>query len=256
MFRLQSRRVGLAAGISSLMLAMPAALLLLWCVGLLNADNAAGWVTAVATSGLILVALLALWPAARQARLASIAAQHAAQASAESHRPYLTVMTRVGIGGFVYLDLMNYGNRAAIDVRAVCSCPPIERPKNTKRPCEPFGDVSYLAPSERRSVMYATGNDTEQWPSILGISLSYGDEQGAVHKAQVTHNLEALQLILSNPENKTTPQTLIKKSANELRSIVNEALRQQAPDRRVRLGIASLGSLLAQFAEFFRRRRD
>ena len=91
---------------------------LLRATGVLDSSNAAEWVTAVFTSGLVIVALAALWPASRQARIASRAVEEAARASAESHRPYVTVMTRPSIEGFVYLDMVNHGNRAALDISA------------------------------------------------------------------------------------------------------------------------------------------
>ncbi len=198
--------------------------------GVLDSNNAADWVTAVFTGGLVAVAGAAFWPAASQVR-------QAAKAAAESHRPYVTVVTRAGIGGFVYLDLVNNGNRAARDVTAKMSSPPLVNVKNAKNPKAPFGRVSYLAPNERRSVFYSSGN-TEKWPPELVIEIAYRDEDSESRSATVTHNLDALKLILGNPENKRTPQTLITDGLNRFERIVNRAVEQiieaSTPSKRQR----------------------
>ena len=193
-------------------------------LGVLDSEDAADWVTAIATSGLIIVALVALWPAARQARLASRAVENAARASGESHRPYVTLMTRSSIEGFLYLDLVNHGNRAALDVRAVFSGALLL--KTSANAEDPFGSVSYLAPSERRSVMYSRGSDSKDWPPELVVDITYSGENGTAHAATVTHNLEALKGILSNPDNKKTPQALLRDGLAGIEKIVNDAIQQ------------------------------
>lgn len=202
-------------------------LVLMWLLSALNvldSDDAAAWVTAIATSGLIIVALVALWPAARQARLAARAVENAARASAESHRPYVTVMTRTSIEGFLYLDLVNHGNRAAIDVKTDFSGPLLL--KTSANAEDPFGSISYLAPNERRSVMYSRGSDSKDWPPELVVEITYSGEDGTAHEATLTHNLEALKCILSNPDNKKTPQALLKDGLAGIEKIVTNAIQQ------------------------------
>ena len=65
---------------------------LLAAVGVLDSNDAADWVTAVGTICLVIVASVALWPTARQVK-------QAARASAESHRPYVSMGTRVSVKG-------------------------------------------------------------------------------------------------------------------------------------------------------------
>lgn len=225
-----SSRKGAIASAIALAAAMAGSLWLLAALELLDSSNAADWVTAVFTGGLVVVAGAAFWPAASQVR-------QAAKASAESHRPYVTVVTRAGIGGFVYLDLVNNGNRAARNVTAALSSPPLENVKNAENPKAPFGRVSYLAPNERRSVFYSSGK-TDKWPPELVVEISYTGEDEESHSATVTHNLGALKLILANPENKRTPQTLITEGLNRFERIVNRAVQQvaenSAPLRRRR----------------------
>lgn len=202
---------------------------LIWLLaglGVLDSENAADWVTAIATSGLIIVALLALWPAARQAQIASRAVREAARASAESHRPYVTLMTRPSIEGFLYLDLVNNGDRAALEVSAEFSSPPLLNVKNTARPTAPFGRVSYLAPGERRSAFYSNGRDVDNWPHELAVEITYTGEDGTSHMATVTHDLDALKLILTNPENKKSPQRLLDDGLGRFERIVHAAVGQ------------------------------
>lgn len=213
-----SGRKGAAASAIALAAVTAGALSLLAMCGVMHSANAADWVTAVFTAGLVVVAGAAFWPAASQVR-------QAAKASAESHRPYITVVTRAGIGGFVYLDLVNNGNRAARNVTAEMSSPPLVNVKNAENPKAPYGTISYLAPDERRSVFYSSGK-TEKWPPELVIEIAYAGEDGESHSATVTHNLDALKLILENPENKRTPQTLITEGLNRFERIVNGAVEQ------------------------------
>ena len=215
---LQSRNKGAIASATVIALGMAGALWLLAARGVLHSNNAADWVTAVFTGGLVIVASAALLPAANQVR-------HAAKASAESHRPYVTVMTRPAIGGFLYLDLVNNGNRAALEVTANLSSPPLVNVKNTAKPTAPFGTVSYLAPNERRSVFYS-GGDATKWPPELVVEVAYTGEDGKKHSATVTHDMEALKLILVNPENKKMPQALLKEGLDRFERILNKSVQQ------------------------------
>ena len=168
---------------------------LLAVIGVLDSSDAADWVTAVGTVALVIVAAVALWPAARQVK-------QAARASAESHRPYVSLGTRVSPKGHLYLDVINHGNRAALEVSASLSQAP---PHNPDSGHEPFGNVSYLAPGERRSILYAGFRDRDQLPQSLVIEVAYTAEDGASHAATITHDIEALGGILINPDDIATP---------------------------------------------------
>lgn len=212
-----------------------AALVILWglaATGALDSDNAAAWVTAVSTALLVIVAASALWPAANQVK-------QAARASAESHRPYVSLGTRVSVKGLLYLDLVNHGDRAALDVSAVLSFPPLDNVQNTEMPEAPFGLVTYLAPNERRSVVYSSPENADKCPSELVAEIAYASEDGTPYKAKVTHDIDALKLILSNPDDIRTPEQLLKKGLDGIRNIVNGAVQQvaeaRAQDRRPRL---------------------
>ena len=210
--------------IVSLLVIVAGVLGTLWVLaatGALDSDDAPAWVAAVGTLGLVIVAGAALWPAASQVK-------EAARASAESHRPYVTLMTRPSTEKFLYLDLVNHGDRAALDISADFSSPPLVNVTNTAKPTAPFGRVSYLAPSERRSVMYSNGRDVDNWPCELVVEIAYSGEDGKPHKATVTHDLGALKLILTNPENRKSPQRLLKEGLDRLERIVNAAVREVA----------------------------
>lgn len=209
-----------------IMLGLLGSMWLLAALGVLDSENAAEWVTAIATSGLIIVALLALWPAARQAKIASQAVREEAQASAERHRPYVTLVTRPSIEKMLYLDLVNNGDRAALEVSAEFSSPPLVNIKNTAKPTAPFGRVSYLTPGERRSVLYSNGRDVDEWPSELVVEIAYTGDDGTPHMATVTHDLDALKLILTNPENKKSPQRLLDDGLARFERIVHAAVGQ------------------------------
>ena len=168
---------------------------LLAAVGVLDSNDAADWVTAVGTICLVIVASVALWPTARQVK-------QAARASAESHRPYVSMGTRVSVKGHLYLDLINHGNRAALEVAARLSAAPPHDPDSGQ---EPFGNVSYLAPGERRSILYAGHRDRGQLPERLIIEITYGGEDGESHAATITHDIDALGGILINPDDIGTP---------------------------------------------------
>lgn len=170
------------------------ALGLLAATGVLDSSDAADWVTAVGTVGLVIVASVALWPAARQVK-------QAARASAESHRPYVSLGTRVSIKGHLYLDMINHGNRAALAVAARLSEAPPHDPDSGQ---EPFGNVSYLAPGERRSILYAGHRDRHLLPQSLVIEITYTGEDGESHAATITHDIEALGGILINPDDIAT----------------------------------------------------
>ena len=163
---------------------------LLATVGVLDSNDAADWVTAVGTVALVIVAAVALWPAARQVK-------QAARASAESHRPYVSLGTRVSVKGHLYLDLINHGNRAALEVTAHLSKAP---PHDPDSGLEPFGNVSYLSPGERRSILYAGHQDRGRLPESLVIEITYTGEDGESHTATITHDIEALGGILINPD--------------------------------------------------------
>lgn len=198
----------------------------------LDSGNAPAWVTAISTASLVIVAGVALWPAARQVR-------EAARASAQSHRPYVSLGTRVSVEGFLYLDLVNHGNRAALDVAAMLSHAPLENVQNTEMPEAPFGLVTYLAPNERRSIIYASVHSADECPSELKIETAYTGEDGTKHRAIVTHDLDALKLILTNPENRKTPQQLLQDGLRGIGSVIDGAIRQvtdaNAPSKRRRL---------------------
>lgn len=165
-------------------------LVLLAALGVLDSNDAAEWVTAVGTMCLVIVASVALWPAARQVK-------QAARASAESHRPYVSLGTRLSTKGHLYLDLINHGNRAALDVAASLSHAP---PSNPGSGLEPFGNVGYLAPGERRSILYAGVRDRDKLPAGLVIEVTYTGEDGASHAATINHDIKALGWILINPD--------------------------------------------------------
>ena len=203
-------------------------LCILAATGVLDSDDAAAWVAAVFTGGILIVAGAALWPAARQARIASLAVEEAARASEESHRPYVSLGTRLSIEGVLYLDLVNHGDRAALDVAAILSWPPLDNVQNTEMPEAPFGLVTYLAPNERRSVVYSGPQKVDECPSELVAEIAYTGEDGTARKATVTHDLDALKLILTNPENKRTPQQLLKEGMDRFQSIASLAVRQLA----------------------------
>ena len=209
---------GAIASAVAIALVMAGTLWLLAAQGVLDSTNASDWFTAIFTGGLVIVAGAALLPAASQVR-------QAAKASAESHRPYVTVMTRPAIGGFLYLDLVNNVNRAALEVTADLSSPPLVNVTNMAKPTAPFGTVSYLAPNERRSVFYSGGDATE-WPPELVVEVAYTGEDGKKHSATVTHDMEALRLILVNPENKKTPQALLDEGLKRIEGIVSRAVAQ------------------------------
>lgn len=82
----QPRRLVLIGAITLFVLVVLNLPLLLVTSNVLESGTAAEWATAGFTGGLVVVAGLALLPAARQARLASQAVEVAALASAESHR--------------------------------------------------------------------------------------------------------------------------------------------------------------------------
>ena len=228
-----------------LLVVVAGAVVTLWVLaaaGALDSNDSPAWVTAVGTVGLVIVAGAALRSAASQVK-------EAARASTESHRPYVTLMTRPSTEGFLYLDLVNHGDRAALDVSVDLSSPPLVNVKNTEKPATPFGRVSYLAPSERRSVMYASSRDANNLPRELIVEITYSGEDDKLHKATVTHDLDALKLILTNPENKKSPQRLFTEGLNRFERIVNAAVREvtekAGPHKRPRLK-GSLSRLTAR----------
>lgn len=81
------------------------------------------WITAVATVGAVVVAAAAIWPAARQVRLAAEQAQKTAardaQDSEERTRPYVSVDLVPGVAGSSSVDAVieNYGKSTARDIR-------------------------------------------------------------------------------------------------------------------------------------------
>lgn len=190
------RRLDLTAIVSLVIVAIAifGTLLLLAHLGTLDADDAPAWVTAVFTGALVIAALATLLPAARQVN-------HAARLSAESHRPYVTLGLRTIKGGFVYLDLVNHGDRAALNVVADFDSPMSFKSSPSADPDDPFGWVSYFAPGERRSVMCSNGQIPKCWPPTLSIEITYADEGGNTYDATVVHNLDALKRVLTNSDN-------------------------------------------------------
>ena len=218
-----SKRLDLTSIVSLhvIVVAVFGTLCILAAAGVLDSDDAAAWIAAVFTGGILIVAGAALWPAANQVK-------QAARASEESHRPYVSLGTRLSIEGVLYLDLVNHGNRAALDVAAILSWPPLDNVQNTEMPEAPFGLVTYLAPNERRSVVYSSPQKADECPSELVAEIAYTGEDGTPHKATVTHDLDALGLILTNPENKRTPQQLLKEGMDRFEGIANSAVGQFA----------------------------
>ena len=226
----QPRRLVLIGAITLFVLVVLDLPLLLVTSNVLESGNAAEWVIAGFTGGLVVVASLALLPAARQARLASQAVEVAALASAESHRPYVTITIRASIEGIMYLDLVNHGDRAALSLTARFSNPPLHHSEHFTDARSPFGNVSYLAPNERRSLIYSGGGDSERWPAELVVKLAYTGEDGTPHSAVVTHDMNSLKPILINPENLKSPTKLLNEGLAGIRSIVKEAVQQISSD--------------------------
>ena len=216
-----SKRLDLPSIVSLLVIvvAVFGALCILAAVGVLDSDDAAAWMAAVFTGGLLIVAGAALWPAARQVKLA-------AQASTESHRPYVSLGTRLSVKGILYFDLVNHGDRAALGVTARFSESPLHGPISGPSAEQPFGQVSYLAPGERRSIFYATSQDSERLPKSLDIEIAYTGEDGEPHGATITHDLDALTGLLTNPDDIRTPQALIQEGLDGLKRIVDEVFGQ------------------------------
>ena len=74
--------------------------------------------------------------------------------------------------------------------------------RSTEMPEAPFGLVTYLAPSERRSVIYANESDVDGWPAELEVKIAYTDEDGK------------------------TPQQLLKEGLRGPKGIVDGAVQQ------------------------------
>lgn len=193
--------------------------------GLLESTTAAAWSTAFLTGGIAAAAWLGLWPAARQAKLAAQAEEAAAQASIESHRPYVTLGTRISIEGGLYLDLVNHGDRAALGTSVGLSHPPLYVTDPKFKSKTPFGNVSYLAPGERRSIYFAGSQDGDDLPTELVVQISYSGEDGEQHAATVVHNMDALKGVLTNPDNIKSPQSLLREGLQGIERIVTNAIR-------------------------------
>ena len=203
-------------------------LCILAATGVLDSDDAAAWVAAVFAGGILIVAGAALWPAANQVK-------QAARASEESHRPYVSLGTRLSIEGVLYLDLVNHGDRAALDVAAILSRPPVDNVRNTEMPEAPFGLVTYLAPNERRSVVYSGPQKAETCPLKTRRDDRGHRRRRTPRKARVPHDLDALKApVLTNPRETTGPlNTLTQGRMDPIRTIANIALGQLASSKRL-----------------------
>lgn len=87
--------------------------------------------------------------------------------------------------------------------------------------------------------MYASSRDASNSPRELIVEITYSSEDDELHKATVIHDLNTLKLILTNPENKKSPQRLLTEGLNRFERIVNAAVREGAegacPHKRPRL---------------------
>ena len=222
----QPRKIVLIGVLTLLVLVALGLPLLMVGSSVLESGNAAEWATAGFTGGIAIMACLALLPAGRQTSLASKAVKAAASASAESHRPYVTLMIRASIEGIMYLELVNHGDRAALGLSARFDSPPLHQSEHFTDPKSPFGNVSYLAPNERRSLIYSGGRDSDRWPPELVVALAYTGEDGTAHAATVTHDMNSLKPILINPDNLKTPTKLLNEGLAGIRSIARDTVQQ------------------------------
>lgn len=93
-------------------------------------------------------------------------------------------------GGLLYLELVNLGNRAALDVACSFKPPLADAQGRDVGELRLFRRLAFLAPSRRIRTLLGPSSEYED---SVTVTVEYSDTAGERHASRITHDLGAFR---------------------------------------------------------------